>query len=372
MIEGKTDFNRIDKADRLYIYGAGDVGRSAAYCLTESPFSKKIFAFLVSDIGKENRQDISGVPVISYKEAEPGILIIIAVMEKYRDEIVGNLREAGLTNYLLLTFENRLTSKIRQRCFFDKLRQTGRTGCTVRELSTEEGSATDVADDLAIYVAKSDVDKATATRILTKEWEINLQVGAALTDVRIADLRDDTGDSISSKNRQYCEMTALYWIWKNTLEQFIGLCHYRRRFDLTVDEIAAAFSSGVDIILLPPIFNVPSVRSMYEKNHVAEDWTIFRQAVETLSPEYLDAFERMENGTFYFPYNMFIARREILGAYCEWAFSVFSYCEEHMEKKDSVYQTRDIGFLSERVATVYLLHHWDRLQIAFADKIFYE
>ena len=44
---------------------------------------------------------------------------------------------------------------------------------------------------------------------------------------------DNTGDNISTKNANYCELTGLYWAWKNISADYIGLCHYRRYFTRT-------------------------------------------------------------------------------------------------------------------------------------------
>ena len=55
--------------------------------------------------------------------------------------------------------------------------------------------------------------------------------GKALSDKDLGMTGDDTGDNISAKNPNYCELTALYWAWKNLKgTEYIGLYHYRRFF----------------------------------------------------------------------------------------------------------------------------------------------
>ena len=57
-----------------------------------------------------------------------------------------------------------------------------------------------------------------------------LEVGASLRDEHFLDNLDDTGDNISNKNPSYCELTGLYWAFKNLDYDVLGLVHYRRLF----------------------------------------------------------------------------------------------------------------------------------------------
>lgn len=56
-------------------------------------------------------------------------------------------------------------------------------------------------------------------------------VGAALHDIDVSYLKDNSkNDNISDKNSSYCELTGIYWIWKHSKDDIVGVCHYRRYF----------------------------------------------------------------------------------------------------------------------------------------------
>ena len=68
-----------------------------------------------------------------------------------------------------------------------------------------------------------------------------IQVGKALSNVDLGFLGDDKGDNISVKNKEFCELTAMYWAWKNLKNlDVIGLCHYRRYFDLNASFLSVS------------------------------------------------------------------------------------------------------------------------------------
>lgn len=62
---------------------------------------------------------------------------------------------------------------------------------------------------------------------------IPIQVGKVLVAQDLGILSDSEGENISDKNPTFCELTALYWAWKNGIfekNDYVGLVHYRRYF----------------------------------------------------------------------------------------------------------------------------------------------
>ena len=85
-----------------------------------------------------------------------------------------------------------------------------------------------------------------------------VQVGAAINERIDGFAHDDEGDSISEKNPRYCELTALWWGWRNLTCDWLGLVHYRRYFAgsgergvLTSAEADVLFRSGQVVVARP-------------------------------------------------------------------------------------------------------------------------
>lgn len=366
------EINNLKKHENIVIYGAGIIAREVCFCLKEKPYNLVINNFIVSD-KMGNPESIFGIPVVDIFDDnlnKEKVLVLIAVMDKYCNEIEKVLRREGYTNYISLTFESKLWGIIREKYFIEQFKVQGRKYLTLKNESWMKKECGIEEKNIKIYRAQSHVDKAIRFNLTQYDWETPIQVGAALTNQRICELCDNTGDNISVKNKEYCELTALYWIWKNDSSKYAGLCHYRRHFDLNEELLNEIVVSDIDVVLTVPVLNYPSVREMYFHDHLKADWDVMLEAIEELHPRYKESAEKLQEGVYYYGYNMFIARKEILDAYCEWLFPILFYCEERCAQKEDAYQNRYIGFLAERLLSIYFLHNENKYKIVHVQKDF--
>lgn len=182
-------------------------------------------------------------------------------------------------------------------------------------------------------------------------------------------LTENTGDNIAYLNPKINECTALYWIWKNTDAEYIGLNHYRRYFyrneiksmDNYLDaDYAAEILEKYDIILpttypLGGVTVLDQIKASMDPGLCEKAYLLFRDKIGKNQPDYLQAFDRVMEGYNAFLCNMFVTRREILDRYCEWLFSFLIEAAEEMDVEGyDNYSQRVIGFFAERMWTVWL------------------
>lgn len=209
---------------------------------------------------------------------------------------------------------------------------------------------------MAIYIA---AHKAFA--VPQEAGYIPLQVGAE-GKASLGYTPDNTGAHISRKNPHYCELTGLYWIWRNTADEYKGLVHYRRYFRgkqgrLTESEVRDLLTRH-DVVLPRPEYLRESVyeefclHSGHEKDLVA-----LRRAVEMVDASVLPAYDRIMAGNRLSLYNMVITSGAEFDAYCVWLFAVLEELEKSVDMTGyTPYQQRLYGFLSERLLNVWVAH----------------
>lgn len=194
-----------------------------------------------------------------------------------------------------------------------------------------------------------------------------IQVGAAIAERRFDGfLHDDEGENISQKNRTFCELTALYWAWKNADAEYIGLCHYRRFFAgrrlgnklsriATQQELEAALSNAPILVPKKRNYFIETNYSQYAHAHHGQDLDVTREILSQRWGEYLPAFDRLMRRTSGHRFNMLVMRRDYFCAYCQWLFDVLFQLEQRLDVSNySDYNKRVFGFVSERLLDVWL------------------
>ena len=236
-----------------------------------------------------------------------------------------------------------------------------------------------VRDDFKIFVVTHKDPKLSA---LPEGYEI-IHAGRALAEKNFGSLGDDTGENISRLNPYLNEVTALFWIWKNTSHAIIGLNHYRRFFTLDGKNFLSETQARKilrehDIIVNGCEFGRIALRDwkiMLSTKKIAERVrAALRKFIALRQPDYLEIFDRVNDSFGVFCYEIFITRKKIFDAYCEWLFSFLLDATEEILATTEISASSDpriyraISFAAEHLMTVWLIKN--RLKIKTLPIIF--
>ncbi|MGN0017877.1 MAG: DUF4422 domain-containing protein [Candidatus Gastranaerophilaceae bacterium] len=220
-----------------------------------------------------------------------------------------------------------------------------------------------------------------------------IHVGRILADEPLANMiGDDTGDNISYKNFSHAELTAIYWLWKNSNAEFKGLMHYRRFLDLSgnhndedyyneyidenfngenflnklqlnKDRIQEILKDNVIITRKEEDLRVWSnftVQEHYKKEHYPKHLDTALKIIKTKHKYFYKTAKNLLKGTKSYFTNMVIMKTNDFNDYAKWLFDIL----DDVEKQTNPYlkelipntkQARWAGFLAERLTSIYII-----------------
>lgn len=191
--------------------------------------------------------------------------------------------------------------------------------------------------------------------------------------------KDNTGENISDKNSQFCELTGLYWAWKNLNAEYLGLVHYRRHFKslkkkkkkgdehnqfddvLKYRELRPLLDDHSVFVTKKRRYYIETLQQHYAHNHFIKELDTARDIMFEKYPEYKEAYEKAMNRTYGYMFNMMILRRDLMNEYCEWLFDILFELTKRLdensdgtERELTSFENRFPGRVSERIFNVWL------------------
>lgn len=185
-------------------------------------------------------------------------------------------------------------------------------------------------------------------------------------------IRDNTGENISQKNANYCELTAQYWGWKNSTATIKGLVHYRRLFSNGTKAMLVPVEKKYDYVLdstsldklmkqydmiLPKAHNyyIETAYGHYKHAHHTEGLHLTRKIIKRDYPEYLEKYDEVLQRRSSHLLNMMIAKTPIFDSYSEWLFDILNKVEKKLDISEySKSEARVFGYISELLLDVWV------------------
>lgn len=356
----------------IYIAGAHSRGATMGHYLQYLNPSLKILAYLYDD-DEDNPLFINEVPVIKIgndSKLDKNCTVYVCTRYVNQQHLKETLMNCGIKNIILVDYK--LDLIIRNEYLKKYFNSIGFEYVKIDELDLHKENYIKSNSIGNIYVINSVFDKELKDEYQLAEYEKLIQVGTSLTDKRLKVMYfDNKGDNISGKNKQFCELTGLYWIWKNIFDDYIGVAHYRRHFILPDDWKARMEYYNIDVILPTPLYVNPNLEENFKSRHMSIVWDIMLECFGKRYPqEYEDAYLYFKSNSLYSPCNMFIMKKEALNDLCSWLFPILFDVVKTIGNIKDVYQNRYPGFISERLITYFFAKKQNRYKLVYADKNF--
>ena len=187
--------------------------------------------------------------------------------------------------------------------------------------------------------------------------------------VDIGFTKDNTGENISSLNSGFCELTGLYWAWKNLDADYIGLVHYRRHFSgkkgsgdafdniLTEKDIEPYLGKVKIFVPKKRNYYIETLYSHYAHTHYETHLVETKAIISEKYPEYSDCLNDVLEWKKASMFNMMIMTKELLDEYCSWLFDILFELRKRVDASElSPYQQRFYGRISEILLNVWIKH----------------
>ena len=179
-----------------------------------------------------------------------------------------------------------------------------------------------------------------------------IHVGKALhPELDLGFQGDDTGDNISERNGAYCELTAMYWAWKNLPKDvdIVGIAHYRRYLDVSADRIVRNINCNRIILPAPIILGWSVAKELALWTSMEEVYLL----VDILRGRYPDLVNLIDSYFFrsnkFYRLNMAIMSRSDFEDYCGFIFPILEELERYSISRIGRYtrQKRVFGYIGE-------------------------
>ena len=348
--------DKINSVQRVVVYGAQAIASGVVYSLIDV-FKKIPEALIVSDISG-NPMEICGIKVIALAEAVnlKDCLVLIATPQNLHNDIINVLTNYGFNNYIAI--DSILEYELMSQYF----RKTGRFKML------DDLYLSDVVSDTKIFLVRSVFDKNISCSVdLIKKNIVEIQAGAALTDIRFAEKTDVDGKNISKNNNTFCELTVTYWVWKNVKANYKGIFHYRRLLDISDEDYKRI--STVDVVLPLPFIIYPNASSQFMRFIHDDEFCVLLSVLKQLAPRYYIAAHKYWYESYLYNYNILVAKESVFDSYCEFLFEILFAVSDFFEKRCVQRSDRYLGYLGEILTSLYFMVNSDQLNIAHAKKI---